>query len=252
MNTLFLKYAALRDPLPPQSYLNSLPAVQYLQRGGRLAFDSPITFLVGENGTGKSTLLEALAVGCGFNAEGGTRNFSFSTAATHSPLWQYLTIGKGRTAKDGFFLRAESFYNAASYIDELERTPFCSGLIDSYGGRSLHSQSHGESFLALVQNRFHGGGLYFLDEPEAALSPARQLTLLALVHGFAGAGAQFVIATHSPILMACPGALLYELTERGIAPTSYQDTEHYRLTLQFLQAPQRMLDALLAEDEAEP
>lgn len=249
MNTLFLKYAALREPLPPDSYLNGLPAVQYLQRGGRLEFAAPITFLVGENGTGKSTLLEALAVGCGFNAEGGSRNFSFATAATHSPLWRYLTIGRGRTAKDGFFLRAESLYNAASYIDELEKQPLGASIIAHYGGVSLHDQSHGESFLALVQNRFHGGGLYFLDEPEAALSPARQLTLLALVHGLAAEGAQFVIATHSPILMACPGAALYELSESRIAPADYRETEHYQLTLRFLQAPERMLAALLDENE---
>ncbi|MGN0974752.1 MAG: AAA family ATPase, partial [Gemmiger sp.] len=127
MNRLFLKYAALREELPRESYLNGLPAVRYLQRGGRLEFTTPITFFVGENGTGKSTLIEALAVGCGFNAEGGTRNFRFSTTATHSPLWQYLTLGKGCTAKDGYFLRAESFYNAASYLNDVYGTEFRRG-----------------------------------------------------------------------------------------------------------------------------
>lgn len=208
--------------------------------------DTPVTFLVGENGSGKSTLLEAIAVSCGFNAEGGTRNFTFSTRATHSELGEYITVAKRRYPRDGFFLRAESFYNVATNIDEMDEEPsFSPRLIDSYGGVSLHSQSHGESFLALVQNRFGGEGLYLLDEPEAALSPTRQLTLLGEMHQLVGRNSQFIIATHSPILMAYPGARIYELSENGIASVEYRETEHYQLTLRFLENPERMLRYLL-------
>lgn len=208
--------------------------------------DTPVTFLVGENGSGKSTLLEAIAVSCGFNAEGGTRNFTFSTRATHSELGEYITVAKRRYPRDGFFLRAESFYNVATNIDEMDEEPsFSPRLIDSYGGVSLHSQSHGESFLALVQNRFGGEGLYLLDEPEAALSPTRQLTLLGEMHQLVERNSQFIIATHSPILMAYPGARIYELSENGIASVEYRETEHYQLTLRFLENPERMLRYLL-------
>ena len=152
----YLTSIRLRHPLPAESYLCGLPAVRYLLEGGTLTFDRPVTFLVGENGTGKSTLLEGIAVACGFNPEGGTRNFSFSTRATYSPLGEYLTPARRRYPKDGFFLRAESFYNVATHIDELDETVPGPRLIDSYGGVSLHHQSHGESFLALVEQRFGG------------------------------------------------------------------------------------------------
>ena len=191
-----------------------------------------MTFLVGENGAGKSTLLEGIAVACGFNPEGGTRNFSFSTRDTHSALGEYLTVSRSAYPRDGFFLRAESFYNAASYIDRLDEEPGPS-LLDSYGGVSLHTQSHGESFLALVQNRFGGEGLYLLDEPEAALSPTRQLTLLGQMRLLAQQDSQFIVATHSPILMAYPGARIYLLSESGIEPVQYRETEHYQLTNAF-------------------
>ncbi len=236
----------------PDSYLNGLPAVRYLLEGGRLEFDSPVTFLVGENGSGKSTLLEAIAVGYGFNAEGGTRNFSFSTRDTHSELCQYLTLSRARYPKDGFFLRAESFYNVASNIDDMDEGPSFGGrVIDSYGGVSLHKQSHGESFLALVQNRFGGHGLYLLDEPEAALSPARLLTLLGQMHELVEEDSQFIIATHSPILMAYPGARIYQLDQDGIRATAYRETEHYCLTRRFLENPERMLQYLFGEDGGE-
>ena len=147
------------------SYISSLPVVKYLNNAKRLDFNQEVTFLVGENGTGKSTLIEAIAISAGYNAEGGSKNFNFSTKQTSSNLSQYITIAKSAHEKDGFFLRAESFYNVASQVDDL-------GInLDGYGGKSLHEQSHGESFLALVQNRFRGNGLYILDEPEAALSP---------------------------------------------------------------------------------
>ena len=197
----YLTSIRLRHPLPAESYLCGLPAVRYLLKGGTLTFDRPVTFLVGENGTGKSTLLEGIAVACGFNPEGGTRNFSFSTRATHSPLGEFLTPARRRYPKDGFFLRAESFYNVATHIDELDETTPGPRLIDSYGGVSLHHQSHGESFLALVEHRFGGHGLYLLDEPEAALSPARLMTLMVMLDQLVKDDSQFVIATHSPILM---------------------------------------------------
>ena len=246
--TEYLLSVALRRELPADSYLRGLGPVRYLMEGKSLAFDRPVTFLVGENGAGKSTLLEAIAVSCGFNPEGGTRNFSFSTRDTHSVLGQYLTPARRRYPKDGFFLRAESFYNVATNIDEMDEAPSLgSRLIESYGGVSLHKQSHGESFLALVQNRFGGHGLYLLDEPEAALSPARQLTLLGEMHQLVGLQSQFIIATHSPILMAYPGALIYLLDETGIRPVRYEETEHYQLTRRFLEDPDRMLRYLFAE-----
>ena len=245
MSIIYADSVFLRRPLEANSYLNSLPAVNWLKEH-RLMLDTPVTFLVGENGSGKSTLLEAIAVSCGFNAEGGTRNFTFSTRATHSELGEYITVAKRRYPRDGFFLRAESFYNVATNIDEMDEEPsFSPRLIDSYGGVSLHSQSHGESFLALVQNRFGGEGLYLLDEPEAALSPSRQLTLLGEMYQLVERDSQFIIATHSPILMAYPGARIYELSENGIASVEYRETEHYQLTRRFLENPERMLRYLL-------
>ena len=190
----------------------------------------------------------AVAVACGFNPEGGPRNFNFSTRATHSVLGEYLTPARKRYPRDGFFLRAESFYNVATNIDELDETLAASPrLIDSYGGVSLHRQSHGESFLALVQNRFGGKGLYLLDEPEAALSPSRLLTLLAEMHQLVKDDSQFIVATHSPILMAYPDARIYELSEAGIRTAAYKETEHYQLTRRFLENPERMLRYLLEE-----
>ena len=241
----YLTSIRLRRQLPQESYLCGLPPVRYLMEGGVLRFDTPVTFLVGENGSGKSTLLEGIAVACGFNPEGGTRNFSFSTRATHSPLGEYLTPARRRYPKDGFFLRAESFYNVATHIDELDETVPGPRLIDSYGGVSLHHQSHGESFLSLVEHRFGGQGLYLLDEPEAALSPARLLTLMVLLDQLVKKDSQFVIATHSPILMAFPGARLYQLGEAGVTAVDYQETEHYQLTRRFLENPERMLHYLL-------
>ena len=203
--------------------------------------------LIGINGTGKSTLMEALAIKCGFNPEGGTKNFRFATNETHSELYRYLKITRGyKRERDGFFLRAESFYNAASYIEELDEIPASSPKIrESYGGESLHRQSHGESFMSLALHRFGGRGLYILDEPEAALSPARQMALLSRIDQLVKQDSQFIIATHSPILMAYPDADIYSLSSEGIRLTPYQDTEHYRLTKQFLDHPDSMLRYLL-------
>lgn len=231
------------NSLPEEdSYLGGLPVVRHLAQRKELFFPKSVTFLVGENGTGKSTLLEAIAVAYGFNAEGGTRNFSFSTNPTHSELYRHLTLSRSAYPKDGFFLRAESFYNAASYIDEI-------GAAHNYGDRSLHKQSHGESFLSLMENRFSGNGLYLLDEPEAALSPSRLMTLLVHIHALVQKNSQFIIATHSPILMAYPGAEVYLLTEDGIRSVGFQETEHYQLTRRFLENPEKMLHYLLEVDD---
>lgn len=251
MNPNYIGGIRLSSPIDESSYLHSLPVVRQLAEMGELTFLKPVTFLVGENGTGKSTLLEAIAVACGFNAEGGTRNFNFSTAPTHSELYRHLTVIKRKYPKDGFFLRAESFYNVASNIDEMDSTPSFGGpLIASYGGVSLHRQSHGESFLALVENRFGGNGIYLLDEPEAALSPSRLMRLIAEINALVAKNSQFIIATHSPILMSFPNAEVYEFSENGIHSVDYKQTEHYQLTRRFLENPERMLHYLLDDEES--
>lgn len=252
LSSLFLREIWLK-PIPPEasSYVFSLPVVKGLQKAGRLPLEYPVTFLVGENGAGKSTLLEAIAVACGFNAEGGSRNFSFETTleSSHSPLYQYLGISRGvRRPRDGYFLRAESFFNVATELERIQRDDPGKMALDAYGGRSLHSQSHGESFLTLVLERFGGSGLYLLDEPEAALSPQSQLTLLSAIHQLVKEGSQLIIATHSPILMAYPQAEILVLSDNSITPTPYEETEHYRLTKQFLDHPQQILRQLLAEE----
>ena len=239
-STQYIKEILLNKPVDNDSYLVRLPVVQYFIKEKRLALEKPVTIFVGENGTGKSTLIEAIAVAFGFNAEGGTKNFHFSTAQTHSELWKHLTLSKGAYAKNGFFLRAESFYNVATKIDELD-------LAHSYGGVSMHGQSHGESFLALVQNRFGTDGLYILDEPEAALSPMKLLSLMVEMDTLVKHNSQFIIATHSPILMAFPGAQVYQLSQAGIEVVDYRQTEHYQITRQFLENPERMLAYLLEE-----
>ncbi|MHC1723576.1 MAG: AAA family ATPase [Aminipila sp.] len=244
MDGRFINRVFLNKKINSDCYLYDLPIVQYLTRDQAINFENDVTFFVGENGTGKSTLLEAIAVAYGFNAEGGTKNFSFSTNNTHSELCDYLTISKSKYAKDGFFLRAESFYNVATNIDELDKE---ASLLQSYGGVSLHKQSHGESFLSLIQNRFGGNGLYILDEPEAALSPSRLLTLIAEIHSLVKKNSQFIIATHSPILMAFPNAQIFQLTEDGIENVSYKETEHYQLTKSFLENPEQILKYLLED-----
>ena len=182
--------------------------------------------------------MEAIAVASGFNPEGGSRDFSFSTKRSHSDLHQFITPIKAGYPQDGFFLRAESFYNTATYLDEN------SNLL-RYGGISLHEQSHGESFLSLITNRFEGHGLYILDEPEAALSPHRLLSLLVAIDDLVKNDSQFLIATHSPILMSYPKAEVLELSVDGIRTVSYKETEHYKLTKQFIDAPEQMLKYLL-------
>ncbi len=231
-----------------QRYPFSLPAVRVLQ--SPLRFPAPVTFLVGENGSGKSTLLEAMAVAYGFNPEGGSKNFAFSTRDSHSPLHRHIRLTKGiRSPKTAYFLRAESFYNVASNIDEMDSEPVPGPrrVIDSYGGISLHAMSHGESFLALMLNRFGPNGLYLLDEPEVALSPANQMTMLARIHQLVRQGSQFVISTHSPMLLAYPEATIYQIKQDSICRVEYTDTDHYRLTSHFLNNTDGMLRVLLEE-----
>lgn len=247
----YISEISFDNNLDKRSYLNALPMIQYLAKEKQLTFSSNVTFFVGENGTGKSTLLEAIAVAYGFNAEGGSRNFSFSTNPTHSELCEHISIAKRGYARDGFFLRAESLYNVATNIEQMDAEEYefvqPPMVIDGYGGLSLHDQSHGESFLSIVQNRFFGNGLYILDEPEAALSPMRLLTLLVEMDALVKKDSQFIVATHSPILMAFPSAQILEFSQDGIRPVRYQDTEHFQITKRFLEDPDMMLHRLLEE-----
>ncbi len=229
-----------------------LPAIRGLDE---LELHPNVTFLIGENGSGKSTLLEALAVKWGFNPEGGSRSFGFSTRDSHSELHRCLRLVRGiRQPKDGYFFRAESFFNVATEIERIDEETRTSGspkIIESYGGRSLHEQSHGESFITLVTERFYGEGFYVLDEPEAALSPTRQLALLVRMHELITSHSQFVIATHSPILLAYPDARILSLEEDGIREVNYEETDHYAVTRRFLQDHRGMTRELLGENSTE-
>jgi predicted ATPase len=218
-----------------------LPVIAALANS--LPLDPKVTYLIGENGTGKSTLIEAIAVAAGMNPEGGSRHFSYATRDSHSELWQSLRLVRGaRRPRTEFFLRAESFFTAATYIENLEP-----GALTPYGGRSLHEQSHGESFLAVMLNRFGPNGFYLLDEPEAALSTQNCLTLLRRVHELVEAGSQFVIATHSPLVLAYPDATIYCCEDSGLEPVAYEDSEPVRLTQSFLEGRDRFIAELFAE-----
>lgn len=222
----------------------SLPAIHTLDV---LKLHPAVTFFVGENGSGKSTLLEAIAIAFGFNPEGGTKNFRFQTRSSHSVLHEKIRLVKGpKRARDGFFLRAESFFNVASEIEELDKAPsFGPPIIDSYGGRSLHEQSHGESFFALMNHRFGGQGFYVLDEPEAALSPTRQLAMITRMHQLVLDHSQFVVATHSPILMAYHNAWIYQVSSHGLQRVELEDTEHYVVARRVLNDPRGQIKKLL-------
>ncbi len=228
-----------RERLEPSSYLLDIPIINSLEH---LEFNNRVTFFVGENGTGKSTLLEAIAVNLGFNPEGGTKNYSFSTYDSHSDLCDAIRLIKGcKSARGGYFLRAESFYNVATAEDEYSR---------GVGGRPMHyhERSHGESFLALVRETFHGKGIYLLDEPEAALSPQRQLSLMIEIRRCVSAGAQFIIATHSPILLGYPDAEIMSFDGTKIEPCKYEDTDSYKITKMFVNNRDQILEELFRED----
>jgi predicted ATPase len=238
-----------RDGVPDfERYPFSIPAIGALTE---LKLDARVTFFAGENGSGKSTLVEAIAVAAGFNAEGGSSNFRLSTRASHSQLHEVVRLVRGtRTPRTGYFLRAESFFNVATHIEQLDEDPQGGGrIIDSYGGVSLHEQSHGESFLSLILNRFGPDGLYILDEPEAALSLRGNLALMRRMHDLVGEGSQFIVSTHSPILLGYPDARIYVLTEAGIAESRYEETEQYDLTRSFLDDRERFLHYLFADED---
>jgi len=223
--------------LPDGSYLQHIPS---LNNGLKLDLKSNVTFFVGENGSGKSTLLEGIAEQCGFSLRGGNHNHNLNTGhrfeGYESALAQHLQLSwTPRRITEGFFMRAESFFNFASYIDELAEDD--SRILNAYGGRSLHEQSHGESFLSLFNNQFEAG-IYILDEPEAALSPARILAFMSVINQLDKSGrAQFLIATHSPMLICYPGATIYQFDEDGVRETRYEETEHFYLTKSFLDNP---------------
>ena len=234
----FVRAVRLAPDAPAAGYPYDLPAVRALAGPRGLVLDRPVTFLVGENGSGKSTLVEALAVATGFNPEGGSRSFRFATRATESDLGRHLVVSRAPGApRNGFFLRAESYYNVASEIERLG--------VGGYGGTSPHERSHGEAFLDLVTHRFGPRGLYLLDEPEAALSVRGAMAVLARLHELAGQGSQFVVATHSPVLLALPGAAIVQLEEAGPRRVGYDEALPVEATRRFLADPARALRQLL-------
>ena len=236
---LFIREAAIDwDVVPRDSYLRNISA---LKGFSRLAFESNVTFFAGENGTGKSTLLEGIAVAYGFNAEGGTQNYRFSTYQDVSELEEAIRLVKGyRKRNSGYFFRAESFFNVAT-VTNLQYND--DGRLPDY-----HAQSHGESFLSFLQDEAREG-VYLMDEPEAALSPQRQLTLMRHIYYMAMEGSQFIIATHSPILLGLPGAQILNFSDEGIQPIHYEDTESYQITKLFLERRRQMLDELFKDAE---
>ena len=237
-----------RERVPDFSdYPFCIPAVRHLHA---LPLHEKVTFFIGDNGMGKSTLMEALAIACGCCPEGGGRNFRLSTRDTHSQLYRYLRLEKGPLPpRDNYFLRAESFYNVATYIQELDEIPSGAPLLgDNYGG-PLHEQSHGESFFALLNERLGRDGLYLFDEPEAALSPMRQRAMLTAMQRLVRWGSQLIIATHSPILMAYPDSVIYQLDGDGIRRVKYEETDHFRVTRDFLNRYPALLRILLEESE---
>ena len=221
------------------TYPFSIPAIREL---GLLEFHADVTFLVGENGSGKSTLLEGIALALGYSPEGGTRNFRLATASSESSLHEVLRLARSyRAPRDGYFLRAESFFNVATYMDEV-------GYLETYGGQSLHARSHGEAFMALLTHKLRGKGLYLMDEPEAALSPNRQLAALSAIHQLVQDKSQFIIATHSPILLSYPHAKIIQFDATGLSEVAFEDTEHFAVTQDFLNNYPRRLAQLLADD----
>ena len=240
MDPLFIKQVLINwNRIPRSSYLHEVQALKGLRE---ITFRDPVTFFAGENGTGKSTLLEGIAVAYGFNPEGGSRNYSFSTYDSHSELWDAMTLVRGgRSGKWGYFLRAESFYNVATKEQDYADA--------GHPSMRLHECSHGESFLAMMQSRMSGAGLYILDEPEAALSPQRQLTLLLEMRRAVQAGAQFLVASHSPILLGYPGAQILSFDGGRLHPVGYEQTESYQVTEMFLNNREYLLKRLWEAEE---
>lgn len=240
MNGQFIQSISVNwDRIGRGSYLREIEAIKGIRQ---LVFTNPITFFVGENGSGKSTLLEAIAIASGFNPEGGTKNYNFSTYDSHSELHDALRISRGyRKPGWGYFLRAESFYNVATKEEEY------SDLL--HPSQRYHERSHGESFLALAQRQLRPNGLYLLDEPEAALSPQRQLTLLMEIYGCARQESQFIIVTHSPILLGIPGAEIWTFDDGPIHSCRYEDTDSYQVTEMFINSREYLLKRLLDESD---
>lgn len=247
MNERFINHIKIDwSQIGEDSYVRHIKALNQLNQ---LSFNHNITFFVGENGSGKSTLIEAIAVVYGFSAEGGTRNYNFSTYESHSELHKAISFTRGiKRPKNSYFLRAESFYNVASQAEEYRGNDPIEIYYDRYGGKSFHEQSHGESFLSLLQGALSADGIYILDEPEAALSPQRQLTLLIEIHRLAKRGAQFIIAMHSPILLAIPEASILSFDHGTIEPCDYTETSVYQITEMFINNRDYFLNHLLSED----
>lgn len=243
---MYLRTVTLRQEGVPdvEEYPFSIPSIRTFRQ---LSFEAPVTFFVGENGSGKSTLLEAIAYQAGFNTAGGGRNNRHDVDASGAALGPHLRLSWMPKVTNGFFLRAESFYHFASHLDELSKDPLEGyKAYQAYGNRSLHEQSHGEAFFALFANRFGKKGIYLLDEPEAALSPARQLAFLRRMHELSP-HSQFIIATHSPILLGYPGARIFQFDQLPISPVAYEDTPHYEITRGFLNNRELYLRKLLEE-----
>ncbi len=238
MNNLFIQEVLFEwNEIKPNSYIRTIESLRDVEK---IEFQSPVSLFVGENGTGKSTLLEAIAVAHGFNPEGGTKNYVFSTYDSHSELCDAIRIAKGyRKEKWGYFLRAESFYNVATQEEKYADI--------AHPSMQYHKKSHGESFLDLAQDNIKSNGLYLLDEPEAALSPQRQLTLLTQIYKCANDGAQFIIATHSPILLGIPNAQIFCFDNGKIHTCTYEETDSYKITEMFINNRKSLLQKLLDE-----
>lgn len=242
----YIRSVHFKDDPPENQFPFTIPAVAALDN---LHFHEDVTFFVGENGSGKSTVMEALAMAFGFSAQGGTKSIMMDDTGGISGLHNFLKLKKSyEQPKKSYFLRAESFYNIATFMDEIDKEPSKDKYLDSYGGKSLHEQSHGESFMATLIHKFKGKGLYLLDEPEAALSPARQLSALVRIHDLVEEGSQFIIATHSPILMAYPSSKIVSFDTEGLKELQYEETEHYSITHDFLNNYKKRLEQLFSDD----
>jgi predicted ATPase len=242
VRALVVKRDQIEDP---NAYPFSIPALRDLEE---LELDPSVTFFIGENGSGKSTLIEAIAVAAKLNPEGGSRFARVSTHDSISPLARNVRLVKGtRRIRDGYLLRAESFFNVATYLERMRAEPGGERALIPYGGKSLHAQSHGESFLALIGNRFGRTPSSSLDEPEAALSLRGQLALMRRMYDLVAQGSQFVVSTHSPVLLGYPGATIYALSDDGLAKTTYEDSENYTLTRSFLDDRDQFLRHLFAD-----